>query len=218
MWFHVDQESTTPSLSENNIPVPADYNGDGRVEAALFEPSSRHRPPEDLATWHIDGMPDVQWGVSGDIPVPADYNGDGTADIAVYRSWASTWYVRGVGTWGFGFPGDVPLPQDVNGDGVADLVLYRPSTATCRCPGTTTATATPKSPSTVQRTGGGGSSSSGVPPSSTRACSGARPPATWRCGEVPGRQGATTENTGAFEGASPAECHRHCEGEFPIPD
>jgi hypothetical protein len=118
------------------FPVPADYNGDGKAEIAIYCPSANVGPGAPgfgvTGLWHIEGMSDVQWGGSGSIPVPADYNGDGVAEIAVYQPYAggSRWAVKGIGMWTFGYAGDFPLPQDVDGDGVVDLVLYRPSTST----------------------------------------------------------------------------------------
>jgi hypothetical protein len=128
--------SASSAGQRSDIPVPADYNGDGKAEPALYRPATGVGPGEDgfgvVGLWLVDGMNDVQWGALGDTPVPADYDGDGSADIAVFRPAASGswWYVRGVGSWMFGRLGDIPLPQDVDGDGTAELVLYRPSTGT----------------------------------------------------------------------------------------
>jgi len=99
-------------------PVPADYDGDGRVDAAYFDKTT--------ATFTVRTAKDAtgtsgtkQWGVAGDIPVPADYDGDGVADLAVFRPTTATYYVLLANTSftsslirAFGLPaatGDMPV-------------------------------------------------------------------------------------------------------------
>lgn len=119
-----------------DIPTPADYNGDGIAEHAIFRPSA--------GQFYVEGpTPDVIWGVSGDIPVPGDYNGDGRCDFAVYRPSNTTWYVKidsintdaSLGTHAYknittvyGASTDIPVPGDYDGDGIVDYALWRPST------------------------------------------------------------------------------------------
>jgi hypothetical protein len=62
-----------------DIPVPADYNGDGKADIAVV------RDMGTFLRWFIFGVGNFDFGASGDIPIPADYNGDGKADIAVFR-------------------------------------------------------------------------------------------------------------------------------------
>jgi hypothetical protein len=65
---------------DGDIPVPGDYDNDGRIDLAVYRPSD--------ATWYIQLTSNgsykfVQFGLADDKPVPADYDGDGKTDIAV---------------------------------------------------------------------------------------------------------------------------------------
>ncbi len=141
-WFFQDSAApvTFGSAPIDEV-VPGDYDGDGRVDAAVV----RRGTPAD--TWFVafsrGGFLTVQWGddAHDDRPVPADYDGDGRTDIAVWRptSPAATWFVRNssggstIANFGDGLI-DHPVPADFDCDGRADLSVHRatagPSSAT----------------------------------------------------------------------------------------
>lgn len=108
--------------------APGDFNGDGNVDAAVF----------DSGTWTYKtstggSAQTITLGASGDVPMPGDFDADGITDAAVFRPSNNTWYIRQSSTTNtissaFGASGDIPVTGNYDSDNKADIAVFRPST------------------------------------------------------------------------------------------
>ena len=104
----------------------ADFDGDGRTDAAVFRNGNWFVNPSSTSNFY-----GVQFGLSTDKLAPADYDGDGKTDIAVWREGAFAYFYilnsssNTVRTEQFGQTGDVVTVGDYDGDGKADPAVYR---------------------------------------------------------------------------------------------
>jgi hypothetical protein len=107
-----------------DLPVPADYDGDGDTDVAVFRGGAW------LFFDYATGiMTSSVWTGTTGTPVPLDYDGDGRAELSVYAG--GPWhfynddgtYLKGI--WTGGVSGDVPVPGDYDGNGTDEVVVFR---------------------------------------------------------------------------------------------
>ncbi|MBR9692395.1 hypothetical protein GOV07_00510 [Candidatus Woesearchaeota archaeon] len=162
-WI-IHQSSTDTVVEENfgdaselkrDVPVQADYDGDGITDMAYFRESNNVWTIKQSSngqtvtrTWDPwdNGIDDFkyawynEWSQTSAVPSAADYDGDGLADLIAFRPYDARWRIQKSSdstTIGqtFGKAGtndgawhiyDIGVPADYNGDGTAELAIRRP--------------------------------------------------------------------------------------------
>jgi hypothetical protein len=118
---------------QRTTPVPADYDGDGKTDLAVYTLSDAVGGIGDFQILQSSTNTGItrQWGYNTDKRVPSDYDGDGKTDLAVVRN--GIWYILQSSNGAlrveyFGLSNDGFIPADYDGDGKSDIAVWRSST------------------------------------------------------------------------------------------
>ncbi|HEU4405983.1 MAG TPA: VCBS repeat-containing protein [Polyangiaceae bacterium] len=121
-------------LMHSDVPLLADFNGDGRDELVAWR-------PDNCAWFAIDALAlearvdSVVWGLAGhdDRSLTGDFNDDGKDDLIIWRRWERKFYMLSVNgpQWGelkVDVDADVALVGDFDNDDRDDFALWNRTT------------------------------------------------------------------------------------------
>jgi (2Fe-2S) ferredoxin len=117
--------ATNWGISSDKI-IPADFDGDGRIDKAVYRDGIWYVLNSSNNTFAIN-----QFGVTNDAPVPTDFDNDGRADLSVFRQGIWHQLRSSDGAYSasqFGIESDKPIPADYDSNRLSDIAVFRSGT------------------------------------------------------------------------------------------